>query len=150
MKQHCKFRLLREDGSMAIRGQLLDIYIAAGSVNTSVQLLCCFSFHEDEKIRSRVAENKRLPAVYLEQLACDEAPEVRISVADNPNTAVEVLELLAQDQHPDVRYSIAENANAPCHLLEVLEHDENPYIASRAKKTLKKIRWDLFHTRNCA
>ena|ERR1700679_3762621 len=141
---------IREGSFMQISDLELDMYLAAGSTDTALLRLCCFIVNEDERIRSRVAENPRLPAEYLAELARDESPVVRISVADNLNTPVPVLELLTHDQQPDVRYSIAENPNTPVYLLESLLTDEHPYIVSRARKTLARLRCELPIMRHCA
>ena len=142
-----------ETNSMDMSDQLFDVYLSASNKQTSQLKLYCFIFHQDERIRARVAENPRVPATCLAQLAVDDSPEVRISVADNPCTPMWLLELLARDEHPDVRYAIAENANIPLHLLEFLTRDEHPYVADRAGKTLgrlQSLRTNLPGIRRCA
>jgi hypothetical protein len=128
----------------------LEIYLAAGNANTALPSLCCFLLHNDSRIRSRVAENPRLPAAYLADLAGDRSPLVRIAVADNLNTPIDVLKLLAQDSQPDVRYSIAENSNTPVPILEMLMDDEHPYVVSRARKTLSRLKCETYFIRHCA
>ena len=114
-------------------------YIIAGAVATPELQLRALIKHNDKCVRARVAENPRLPAASLSELASDESSEVRIAVAENASTPIFVLELLSEDLDADVRYAMAENASTPEHILHILIQDENPYVVARACKTLARL-----------
>jgi hypothetical protein len=114
-------------------------YLEAGLEQTPNRRLRELAEHGHPKIRARVAENVKAPAILLSQLAEDAAVEVRIAVAQNVAiTAAIRLKLLA-DADPNVRYAIADDANVPLEILYRLSEDEHPYVSHRANKTLEKL-----------
>lgn len=102
----------------------------------------CEIFSQDKKslnLLQKVAENKELPGILLEQLSYHPAPEIRLAVAENPSTPETVLKTLLSDSDPDVRFALAENHNLSDELLQILQDDEHPFVADRARKTLTRL-----------
>ncbi len=130
--------------------QSFELYLTAVDRAIAPERLRFLAFHCDEAIRSRVAENPRLPLECLLRLAFDEAPEVRIALTENPATPWAILEVIADDPHPDVRYAMAENANIPLFILESLAQDEHPYIADRAARTIERLNVEWEPMLRCA
>jgi hypothetical protein len=124
---------------MKVNSEISSNHVAAEIAAIPLQQLIAFRFHWDRQVRRQVAENPRMPAEYLADLANDDFYEVRISVSENMATPIPILELLSEDDHPDVRFAMAENANTPTHILKILLHDENPYVSSRARETLTRL-----------
>src|SRR5262249_42481138 len=126
-------------------------YLAASQHSTPVDQLGWLIFHEDMRVRLKLAENPKLPAAFLADLANDEHPDVRIAVAEHPHAPIAIVELLAEDNHVDVRHAIAENAIIPLHILHILLNDENPYVSARAAQTLRRVEGQMVsHLRCCA
>lgn len=80
------------------------------------------------------------PTYILERLAKCTSSEIRMAVGDHPNTSLEVLWLLTDDHDVDVRFSLAENHNLDLGVLSQLTQDSNPYVATRAQKTIARVR----------
>lgn len=88
----------------------------------------------------RVAEHINAETHTLVRLAMHLDSDVRSAVSENPHTPPDVLRFLLQDESPDVRYAMAENHNLSTELLDSLSEDSNPYVASRAQKTLLRLK----------
>ncbi len=84
----------------------------------------------------------------LDRMPATQIIDVRLAAADHPQTSREMLMELAHDANPDVRFAIAENHNADREILLLLAGDENPFVASRAKKTLKRLDGGQLHQGN--
>ncbi|MEL6162451.1 MAG: hypothetical protein AAFR37_01365, partial [Cyanobacteria bacterium J06628_3] len=73
----------------------------------------------------------QIPASSLEKLASHQDDLVRSKVAEHPNTPVRILELLADDNYKFTRFYLAKNSNTPSHVLEKLfniwKFDEEEY-----------------------
>lgn len=115
----------------------------ASHPNTKAQTLSRLARCNCERIVIRVAENKNTPAEILEQLANHPCVEVRIAVCENNKTSLATIARLVNDHDADVRYSLSENHNVPLAILEELAGDENPYVATRAVKTIQRIRFSI-------
>lgn len=113
--------------------------VLAGNPHTTQTALMRLSEDPCERVRCRVAENEKAPAVLLDKLANDTSAEVRLSVSENPNVPMSLLEKLAKDPSEDVRLGISSNARTPAQLLHALIRDENIYVASSASKTLANL-----------
>ncbi len=92
---------------------------------------------------SYLAANPSTPHTVLQTLADHENHNVRMGIVDNSAAKLEILTKLARDPSPDVRYSVAENHNIPAAILLELTNDDNPYVASRAERTLTRIRAEM-------
>jgi len=114
-------------------------YLEAGSEQTSNRRLRELAEHGHAKIRARVAENPKAPAILLATLADDPASEVRIAVAQNQELSPAIRLKLIADEDPNVRYAIAEDATVPQEILYILMEDDHPYVSHRAHKTLEKL-----------
>lgn len=113
--------------------------VLAGNPHTSEIALRKLSDDPSDRVRSRVAENTRLPLEIFLKLVTDPSVEVRISVGENPMAPDEILELLSKDSSEDVRLAIASISTIPLHLLKALAADDNMYVAGAAKKTLEEV-----------
>lgn len=113
--------------------------VLAGNPHTSAVALKKLAEDPNERVRSRVAENVRLPLDIFHKLVTDPSIEVRTSVGENLQAPDEIFEVLAKDSSDDVRLSLSSNALVPTHILEALAADENMFVASNAKKTLAAI-----------
>ena len=109
------------------RQQMASRATRAQSEKASWRLLC------------QIAETIDNPSL-LSALASHECSHVRAAVADNVHTYLETLSLLTADDDADVRYAVAENHNIPIAILERLVEDENPYVASRAQRTIARLK----------
>jgi hypothetical protein len=134
---------------MKLAINIANPYLAASQHSTPIDQLSWLVFHEDMRVRRRLADNPKLPVAFLADLANDEHPEVRIAVAENPRTPISIVELLAEDNHADVRHAIAENHNMPIHVLHLLANDENPYVSARAYVTIKRLEGEQVTTLRC-
>jgi len=114
-------------------------YLEAGSEQTSNRRLRELAEHGHAKIRARVAENPKAPAILLATLAEDPVAEVRISVAQNQAISPAIRLKLTADEDPNVRYAIAEDATVPQEILYILMEDDHPYVSHRAHRTLEKL-----------
>lgn len=94
----------------------------------------------------RIVENFVSCPETLHLLAQHHCPDVRTAVVDNRHTDAKTLLVLANDRHVDVRFALAENHNLPVHVLAILADDENPYVASRAQKTINRLKGSELHT----
>ncbi|MBX9689199.1 MAG: hypothetical protein K2X27_20995 [Candidatus Obscuribacterales bacterium] len=113
-----------------------NLYVQAGSLDASADLLAELSGHENSRIRLRVAENPKTQAEVLAQLSEDPNADVRIAVALNPRTPAAVLARLSADLDPTVRLGIASEIDTAREILKALSCDENPYVANEALKSL--------------
>lgn len=116
-------------------------YLQANDPHTSEgQLKSIAATATCPKLLVCVALNANTPLTVLNILALHSSAEVRIAVSDNPTVPAALLEDLAGDKDDDVRYAVAENHNVPAHVLLRLMEDSNPYVATRAEKTLEKLK----------
>lgn len=113
--------------------------VLAGNPHTSEIALRKLSEDPSDRIRSRVAENARLPVEIFLKLVTDPSIDVRTSIGENPNAPEEILELLTKDSSEDVRLAMASVSTIPLHLLKTLADDENMFVAGVAKKTIQDI-----------
>ena len=113
--------------------------VLAGNPHTSEIALRKLSEDPSERIRSRVAENARLPLDIFLRLVTDPSIDVRTSIGENPNAPDEILELLTKDSSEDVRLAMASVSTIPLHLLKTLADDDNMFVAGVAKKTIQDI-----------
>ncbi|HEY9677537.1 MAG TPA: hypothetical protein V6C76_05985 [Drouetiella sp.] len=119
---------------------IVDLNCLSAWLWQEVDLCSIFSHDQNSvKLLQKVAENKDLPSILLEQLSYHPASEIRLAVAENPATPNSVLETLVSDIDPDVRYALAENHSLSDELLTRLKQDEHPYVADRAAKTLTRL-----------
>ncbi|MBS1993815.1 MAG: HEAT repeat domain-containing protein [Cyanobacteria bacterium SZAS LIN-3] len=114
-------------------------YLEAGLEQTPNRKLRELAEHGHPKIRARVAENAKTPAILLSRLAQDPSAEVRIAVAQNQAITPAIRLKLTADEDPNVRYAIAEDATVPVEILQILMDDEHPYVSHRAHKTFEKV-----------
>jgi hypothetical protein len=90
------------------------------------------------KVLERIAGHPNASADTLKRLAGHENQEVRSAVAENSSADIDILRDLMKDGNTDVRFCLAENPNVPAEILQELSSDENPYVAYRAQITLAK------------
>ena len=107
---------------------------------TMSQELDGLSISAPAKVLVRIAAHSLTSQKTLWHLSQNDNCDVRIAVGENPNTPLEILRKLAVDENPDVRYTLAENHNMYMEVLRILISDDNPYVASRAQKTVDRIR----------
>ncbi len=91
-------------------------------------------------ISKYVASHASTSASTLHGLSKHRDVQVRIAVADNENTSINTSMQLAKDDNPDLRYALAENHHIAKNILDVLAVDENPFVASRAQKTILRLK----------
>lgn len=128
-----------EHGKVHTNEEMHIRLVLAGNPHTSEVALKKLADDPNERVRSRLAENAKLPLEIFLKLVVDPSSEVRSSVGENPNAPEEVFELLAKDTNDDVRLALSENSVLPTHLLKALAADDNMFVASSAQKTLEGI-----------
>lgn len=82
------------------------------------------SNHQENWIRTFVAEGRYTPPDILAKLSQDPSLKVRQTVASNTATPIDVLENLASDNLSQIRYYVALNQNTPILVLKRLADDK--------------------------
>jgi hypothetical protein len=95
-----------------------------------------------ENIRQmmRLAEDRKSSATTLCVLSYHDDERIRSLVADNPSTPDLTLLRLARDESDNIRYQMAGNHGLPTQVLAILSADDNPYVRARAELTLERLR----------
>lgn len=121
----------------------------ASSPYTASGLLEQLAEHSPPAVLELIATNPSTPAHTLSSLARHQNSDVRAAVAENANTPIDTMKALAVDEDSDVRYQLAENHQLPQAILSILINDENPYVASRAQRTLSRVKVSKLERFNC-
>lgn len=123
-----------------LEGDVRNVREIASNPGTSPFILETLARTANTAVLELVASNPSTPVRTLVQLACHISPQVRVAVSEHKGTPKEVIWKLSKDEDADVRYELAENHLLPEDVLKKLAEDENPYVASRAQRTLDRIR----------
>ena len=86
--------------------------------------------------------NKTVPLEILHELSMDEDEVIRKRVADRRKLDEDLFWRLARDPGVSVRGTIAGNAKAPRLVLDLLTGDSNDWVSSKAKEALEQ-RFDV-------
>ncbi len=121
----------------------------ASSPYTASGLLEQLAENSPPAVLELIATNPSTPAHTLAKLACHANSDVRAAVAENANALFDTMAMLAKDEDADVRYQLAENHQLPALILSMLVEDENPYVASRAQRTLSRVKVSKLERSSC-
>lgn len=135
---------VQADSTYKHRDYTSHCWQAANNPRTTPTHLETLAQSGNPALMEQVALHPNVSPVTLAKMAVFPVTEVRIAVAENANAPLETLWLLAADQNPDVRYALAENHYTPARILESLTNDDNPYVFCRARRTLDRLRNDVF------
>lgn len=117
--------------------EFFNLYLQAGSLHASKDLLFELASHSDPRIRRRVSENPIAPTDLLRQLCRDPDPDVRIAVGTNNSSPQELKALIAADLDPTVRLGLAQDPGTSPEILQKLMMDEHPYVSHEAAKSFE-------------
>lgn len=107
--------------------------------NSSEDILENLSLFE----KCKLAQDENTSISLLSELVREANIKVKEALLDNPCLPSFISYDLAKDESPDIRFELASNPYTTGGILRMLVNDENPYVASRAERTLERIKKEV-------